>query len=240
MKKSLIAFVLLLQLTFVFAQNNVGINTTPHISAALDITSTNKGLLVPRLTQNQRTTSIMTPAAGLLVYQTDATPGFYFFNGSIWNQLATTNIVASPTLFNTRTDTVLINSATFVDVITLNLEANKNYFIEAKVYAQRLSTATTGGNSRITYTGTATTDYGIEINASLFLGTVFNATSFDYETLLGSANNISSAPAPEIVTNFVIRTTTAGTLAIKMARSSLNTTLDYSVKKGTYIKANSF
>ena len=47
----------------------VGINTTtPDASAVLDITATDKGLLVPRLTQVQRT-AIVSPAAGLLVYQ---------------------------------------------------------------------------------------------------------------------------------------------------------------------------
>ena len=64
------------------AQNNVGINTnTPDASAALDISSTTQGVLVPRMTKAQRDI-IATPATGLLVYQTDNTPGFYFFNGN--------------------------------------------------------------------------------------------------------------------------------------------------------------
>ena len=52
----------------------VGINTeTPDASAALDINSTNAGLLIPRLTQNQRD-AVSNPATGLLIYQTDNSP----------------------------------------------------------------------------------------------------------------------------------------------------------------------
>ena len=55
------------------AQNNVGINATganPDPSAALDVDSKSKGLLIPRMTSAQRL-SIVTPANGLMVYDTD-------------------------------------------------------------------------------------------------------------------------------------------------------------------------
>jgi hypothetical protein len=66
---------------------NVGIGTTtPNASAALDVTSTTKGMLVPRMTQAQRNV-IATPAAGLLVYQTDNTPGFYYYDGTTWKNV---------------------------------------------------------------------------------------------------------------------------------------------------------
>lgn len=65
----------------------VGIGTpTPHSSAQLDITATNKGLLIPRLTQAQ-VTAIASPATGLLVYQTNGTAGYYYYNGTAWTQL---------------------------------------------------------------------------------------------------------------------------------------------------------
>ena len=57
---------------------------TPDASAALDITSTTGGLLVPRMTETQRD-AISSPAAtGLMIYQTDGTAGFYYYNGSSW------------------------------------------------------------------------------------------------------------------------------------------------------------
>lgn len=80
-------------LTFIFlctlsSQAQVGINTaSPNASAALDVTSTTQGMLVPRMTEAQRT-AIASPANGLLVYQTDATSGFYFYNGTAWASLS--------------------------------------------------------------------------------------------------------------------------------------------------------
>src|SRR4051812_27264210 len=64
---------------FTYAQN-VGINadgSVPDNSAMLDIKSNVKGILIPRMTQTERT-AISLPATGLLVYQTDATAGFYY------------------------------------------------------------------------------------------------------------------------------------------------------------------
>lgn len=67
--------------------NNVGIGTlTPNASALLDISSTTKGLLTPRMTKAERDL-IATPATGLLVYQTDNTAGFYVYNGTAWTTL---------------------------------------------------------------------------------------------------------------------------------------------------------
>ena len=64
---------------------NIGIGTNvPHASAQLDITSTTKGLLIPRVALADRPAS---PATGLLIYQTNSTPGFYYYNGSSWVML---------------------------------------------------------------------------------------------------------------------------------------------------------
>lgn len=59
-------------------------NTDPDASAALDVKSTSKGVLVPRMTQAQRN-AIATPATGLMIFQTDNTPGFYYYTGSAWS-----------------------------------------------------------------------------------------------------------------------------------------------------------
>ena len=58
----------------VFAQNNVGINTTtPDASAVLDAQSTTQGFLPPRMTYTQRQ-AIASPANGLVVFCTDCGP----------------------------------------------------------------------------------------------------------------------------------------------------------------------
>jgi BclB C-terminal domain-containing protein len=77
-----ISLILLFSASSVFAQVGVGTNT-PHTSAQLDVTSTTKGVLVPRVTQTERD-AIVEPATGLLVFQTNNTPGFYYYNGTEW------------------------------------------------------------------------------------------------------------------------------------------------------------
>lgn len=94
--------------SFAFAQQGVAINTdgsTPHASAILDIKSTNRGLLAPRMTYTQRT-AIASPAVGLMVYQTDDNltneKGIYVFDGTSWRRLANLSDLSSSTLW-TRT-----------------------------------------------------------------------------------------------------------------------------------------
>jgi hypothetical protein len=69
-------------------------------SAALDITSSTQGVLVPRMTAALRG-SISSPATGLLVYQTDAPTGFYFYTGSGWLSLNSTSSTAGGDLTGT-------------------------------------------------------------------------------------------------------------------------------------------
>ncbi|MEO0340221.1 MAG: hypothetical protein AAF242_13545, partial [Bacteroidota bacterium] len=60
----------------------------PDASAMLDIVSTGKGVLIPRMSESQRD-NISSPATGLLIFQTDEQAGFYYFNGSTWVPFAT-------------------------------------------------------------------------------------------------------------------------------------------------------
>lgn len=53
----------------------------PDADAMLEIKSSDKGLLIPRITFANRPVS---PPAGLLIYQTDANSGFYYYSGLSW------------------------------------------------------------------------------------------------------------------------------------------------------------
>jgi hypothetical protein len=65
----------------------VGINTNnPDASSALEIESTTGGILIPRLTETQRD-DISAPATGLMIYQTNGTSGFYFYDGAAWTKI---------------------------------------------------------------------------------------------------------------------------------------------------------
>jgi hypothetical protein len=90
-KLHLYPFLLLFLISTFYVHAQVGIGTTtPDQSAALDVQSTEKGMLVPRMDSLERV-NIQTPATGLLVYQTDQTFGFYFYNGIVWSKVGTVN-----------------------------------------------------------------------------------------------------------------------------------------------------
>ena len=91
MRKSLllIAFLITIGGQKLFPQS-LAVNTdgsTANASALLDVKSTVKGVLIPRMTSLQRTT-IGSPATGLQVYDTDLNQ-FYFYNGTVWTAIPT-------------------------------------------------------------------------------------------------------------------------------------------------------
>jgi hypothetical protein len=80
---------LLLGLAGFFAgwSQNVGIGTpTPNASAMLDISSNNKGLLMPRMSSAQRN-AIVAPAKGLMAFDSSQN-SFWYYNGSGWKELS--------------------------------------------------------------------------------------------------------------------------------------------------------
>ncbi|AYM99498.1 hypothetical protein [Chryseobacterium sp. 3008163] len=95
MKKLVVNFLLLFLGVNVFAQNgSVGIGTSaPNNSAILDLVSTNKGLMIPKVSLNQNNISdysfmVSQPTVSLLVYNTNASfpggKGLYYWEGTKW------------------------------------------------------------------------------------------------------------------------------------------------------------
>lgn len=81
MKKIFITILLVLPM-ITFSQVGIG-TTTPDASASLEIDDTARGILIPRMTELQKL-AIVTPATGLLVYQTNNAVGYYYYNGTTW------------------------------------------------------------------------------------------------------------------------------------------------------------
>jgi len=87
MKKHLLTYTILISslftVNFCYAQG-VAVNTdgsAANASAMLDVKSTNKGVLVPRVAL---TSDVTSPVTGLLVFQTTAPAGFYYYSGAAW------------------------------------------------------------------------------------------------------------------------------------------------------------
>lgn len=86
MKKIIFSLAIAACLGQVHAQIGIGTNT-PDNSAMLEVQSTQRGLLTPRMTLIQRD-AIATPQTGLLIYQTNGLSGFYLYDGANWTRLA--------------------------------------------------------------------------------------------------------------------------------------------------------
>ncbi|MGB4845976.1 MAG: hypothetical protein WBP16_16030 [Ferruginibacter sp.] len=122
-----------------FAINTDG--STANASAILDVKSTAKGLLIPRMTKANRN-SIALPAKGLLVFIDDVdSTGFHYYDGTLWRWLeaiSSTN-AAWKTTGNAGTDTA-VNFIGTTDNMPLRFKQNNinignwnvnngNYFI---------------------------------------------------------------------------------------------------------------
>src|SRR5690554_3425629 len=85
-KRHLLGISIFLGLTFqMHAQVGIGTDN-PDASSILDIYSSDKGVLIPRMDSSTRS-GISNPATGLLVYDT-TTSSFWFFNGTSWKNLS--------------------------------------------------------------------------------------------------------------------------------------------------------
>ncbi|WP_395626630.1 hypothetical protein [Daejeonella sp.] len=109
----LVPITLLLLCSKLYAQVGIGTNT-PAASAALEVASStnNKGILIPRITATQKD-AINNPAEGLMIYQTSAPAGFYYYMGSAWKLIMTQtdldtklSTVDATTSLNTKVDKV--------------------------------------------------------------------------------------------------------------------------------------
>jgi len=82
--KNIVTFLTMFLFIGISAFAQVSVNTdgsAPNSSAMLDVKSTTKGFLAPRMTLAQRD-AITTPATGLAIYQTDGIPGLYYNSGT--------------------------------------------------------------------------------------------------------------------------------------------------------------
>jgi hypothetical protein len=86
MKRIFSILIFIVQCSLIYAQQSVGIGTTtPNSKAILDISSTSKGILIPRMTTVERV-SIAAPPNGLLVYDMDKNE-LYHYNGTGWRAI---------------------------------------------------------------------------------------------------------------------------------------------------------
>jgi hypothetical protein len=163
--------------TLALAQVGVG-TSTPDASAALEVASTTKGFLPPRMTATQRA-AISSPATGMMVYQTDGTAGLYVYSGSAW-------VIQADWYTNTGTPS---SSFALNTPAGLQSGATANYGIGAGA----LNALTTGDNNT-----------ALGYDAAKAISTNGNSTAVGYSALsaaTGSGNTALGRAAGSAVTS---------------------------------------
>lgn len=211
MKKILLAIVVLFVLVTGSNAQNIfpssgaaGIGTTsPNASSLLEVKSTTKGVLFPRMTLLQRN-AIVSPATSLLIYQTNNTSGYYYYNGLSWS--AVTPSAASRTLNNLCSPTA-INQSLFPltsGAITLGSASLgwKNLYLTNALYLsgsiilhapgkENLFTGTNAGNTSVSgRDNTGAGAYALNHLTSGVYNTACGASAL-YSNTTGSLNTAS-------------------------------------------------
>lgn len=199
MKYNLILFVFLMCLINSRSSAQLGIGTnSPNASAMLDITATNKGLLIPRMTNSQKN-AISSPATGLIVFCTDCgTAGLMnIYNGTNWVRLDG-NISNTPSITTSSVSAITATSATCGGNITSIGGSNvtdRGVCWSTSPYPTTANSITNSGATSVTgsftssITGlTSNTTYYVRAYATNSSGTSYgDQTSFNTLLALGSA-----------------------------------------------------
>lgn len=184
----------------------VGVGTsTPHTSAQLEVSSTNKGLLIPRVTQANRPSS---PAIGLLIYQTDGIAGFYYYNGSSWQYLGMTYTLQQ----NLNTNGFSLSS----DGTNKGITLGNNGIIVSK--------GDFGGGDDITESGSGTKIIWYPKRAAFRAGRVsgdqWDVANLSYNSFAAGFNTIASGSASVALGS---TDTASGSYAVAMGSQSKST-----------------
>ena len=113
-------------LHFTASSQSLSINTdgsTAHPSSLLEVKSTDKGMLIPRMSKVQKN-AIAAPATGLLIFQnTPDSIGFHWYDGTQWIWLANGNPLSDTINWKTHGNTGLTDATSFfgnIDNVALN------------------------------------------------------------------------------------------------------------------------
>ena len=185
--KFLLLIILLITASNTFAQVGIGTNT-PAASAALEVSSStnNKGILIPRITATQKN-AISNPAEGLMIYQSSAPVGFYFYTGSAWKLMVT------QTDLDTKVSTVdaTLSLNTKVDKVTGKELSSNDYTTLEKTKLAAISGTNTGDQTTVSGNAGTSTKLSASknINGVAFDGSTDITVTADAATLTGTALN---------------------------------------------------
>lgn len=218
----------------------VGIGTTsPNASSILDVSSTTKGILIPRMTNTQMN-AISSPDTSLQVFNT-TNNAYYYYDGSAWRTMS--NIyIADGTLtgdrtlsggtnslrftgldsFTVSTDVGAFNTTMYLDGqygLTLEYEGANAFRIDngsgiptAILYGNLLFEGVLGDKNIGGGTGSSSNPTNIFMNGKLNITTGANKSA-GTATLVAGTVTVSTTSVATASLIFVVYDTPAGTLA---------------------------
>jgi len=176
-----------------FAQTGIG-TTTPNASAKLDVFSTDKGFLPPRVTLTSATSAspITSPAEGLLVYNVGSVglqAGYYYWNGANWATIATASSTGSGVAASNMVNLYAKAYSTAVGDIanasghTFTVAVSGRYLFDFSctgysnatiTYKVRQGTTDIGTDAQTSYNNTVHVEYNGKIEVNLQSGVTYN------------------------------------------------------------------
>ena len=194
--KNWLLIVMLFSCSFLSAQTGIG-TTTPNASAKLDVYSTNKGFLPPRVTLTSATdaTTIASPAEGLLVYNLGSVglqAGYYYWNGVSWATIATAtsagNGVTASNMVNLYAKQYSAAAGDIADAngysFTVPVSGRYLFDFSSTLYAGstyftmnfyvRQGATTLGSDTHTSYNGGTHSEYNGKVEVNLQAGVTYN------------------------------------------------------------------
>ena len=232
-KNKLFLCLLLLGISFnLFAQHGIGTNE-PNLNAALDVTASDKGLLVPRLELNDAAVffpgvTATTSDVSLLVFNTNTISttasglqgtGFYFWNGTQWEKLISRaeNIISSLACYETIVEgTIFTGEAANVTVNLLYTGGNGSSYTEGTVVQSGVELGMTGLTATLQAgtlaNGTGSLTYSITGTPATSGNAYFGIEFGGHSCLLVVPVNDSSSGGTAVVSNWDCSGPNEGTL----------------------------
>ena len=191
--KNIFFIISLLIVQLGFAQTGIG-TTTPNASAKLDVYSTDKGFLPPRVTLTSATVAspITLPAEGLLVYNLGSVglqAGYYYWNGANWSTIATASSTGSGVAASNMVNLYAKAYSTAVGDIanasghTFTVAVSGRYLFDFSstgysnatiTYKVRQGTTDIGTDAQTSYNNTVHVEYNGKIEVNLQSGVTYN------------------------------------------------------------------
>jgi hypothetical protein len=233
MKYYLYVLIMLLGINH-YSYAQVGIGTTnPDVSSILDIESSDKGVLIPRLTTAE-ISGITNPADGLLVYNTD-TNEFQFNYGTSGtpNWLRASRNISIKYNNNVADTAINVNSNSVMNApIISTLEWNDDSTLYSVNLATNTITVNSTGRYRISVnvslsttsnTDRLTPEMWIKINGTqrgTYSSTGYIRTNQGHQESSLHINEVFQLNANDVVSVGIIRTANSGTVNLRSASSS--------------------